>query len=105
VGAGIVGAGESADPCRTLYLRGGRESGSPPFAAFKKGLEEVLRVVDQLLYTEWAAAWLREYRCQCRYIALLDMDGVEDRQLSLAWLAWWRASIECRDASCRLDKP
>jgi len=58
---------------------------------------------EQPHFIEWAAAWLHEYRCYCRYVALLDTDGGDDRRLSIAWLEWWNASMACREAECRLE--
>jgi hypothetical protein len=56
----------------------------------------------RLQFLEWKIAWLREYRCHVHYLTLLAAEEVTDRQLSLAWLAWWNASNACRDVSCRL---
>jgi hypothetical protein len=59
----------------------------------------------RLQLLEWKIAWLREYRCHAHYLTLLAADEVADRQLSLAWLAWWNASNACREASCRVGDP
>jgi hypothetical protein len=58
---------------------------------------------EQRLRAAWAAAWLREYRCQTRYVALLALDAVEDLELRLAWLDWWNATCVCREALRRLE--
>jgi hypothetical protein len=54
---------------------------------------------------EWAKAWLREYRCNCNYLALLSADHVDDSELRRAWLAWWHAACACREALARLEEP
>jgi hypothetical protein len=55
------------------------------------------------LRAAWAAAWLREYRCQTRYIALLEVDAAEELELRFAWLEWWDAACVCREALRRLE--
>jgi len=55
------------------------------------------------LRTAWAAAWLREYRCESRYIALLETDAAEELELRFAWLEWWDAACTCREALRRLE--
>lgn len=39
----------------------------------------------------WRAAVLEVHRAQMRYLALLEADVADDRDLELAWLALWRA--------------
>lgn len=56
------------------------------------------------LRAAWAAAWLREYRCHARYIALLAHEAVEELELRFAWLDWWDATCVCRDALRRLER-
>jgi hypothetical protein len=51
----------------------------------------------------WAKAWLREYRCNTHYLALLVSDGVDDLDLRSAWLAWWDATCACREALYDLE--
>ena len=58
---------------------------------------------EQRLRAAWAAAWLREYRCHARYIALLALDAVGEIELRLAWLDWWNATCVCREALRRLE--
>ena len=55
------------------------------------------------LRAAWAAAWLREYRCHTRYIALLEVDMAEELELRFAWLEWWDAACVCREALRRLE--
>jgi hypothetical protein len=80
-----------AIPGASLPLNGGPESGPPLFTD------------DHSLWVAWAAAWLREYECQTRYLSLLALEAAEDVELRLAWLQWWQATCDCRDASRRLD--
>lgn len=65
------------------------------------GLESVDAIHP--LWVAWEEAWLREYRCYARYLSLLALDGTEDVELASAWLEWWNATCDCRDASRRLD--
>ena len=60
-------------------------------------------IEDQRLRAAWAAAWLREYRCHTRYVALLALDVVEEIELRVAWLDWWDATCVCREALHRLE--
>jgi hypothetical protein len=55
------------------------------------------------LRAAWAAAWLREYRCQTRYFSLLEVDAAEELELRFAWLEWWDAACVCREALRRLE--
>jgi hypothetical protein len=56
------------------------------------------------LHAAWAAAWLREYRCQTRYISLLEVEAAEELELRFAWLEWWDATCVCREALRRLER-
>jgi len=39
----------------------------------------------------WRAAVLEVHHAQTRYLALLEADAADNRDLELAWLALWRA--------------
>ncbi|HZF16610.1 MAG TPA: hypothetical protein VE046_11765 [Steroidobacteraceae bacterium] len=41
--------------------------------------------------SSWRTAVLEVHQAQTRYLALLEADVAEDRDLELAWLALWRA--------------
>ncbi|HEY6456248.1 MAG TPA: hypothetical protein VIY90_13325 [Steroidobacteraceae bacterium] len=66
-------------------------------------LIDVASAEAHTLRAAWAAAWLREYRCYSRYLALLAVDAVEETELRFAWLDWWDATCVCRDALQRLE--
>ena len=59
---------------------------------------------DHTLRTAWAAAWLREYRCNTRYLSLLALDAADEVEVRLAWLDWWDAACTCREALRRLER-
>jgi hypothetical protein len=61
------------------------------------------QIEDHRRWTAWTEAWLREYRCRTRYLALLAMDAAEELELRFAWLEWWDAECVCREASLQLD--
>ena len=56
------------------------------------------------LRAAWAAAWLREDRCETRYLCLLQAEPAEELELRFAWLEWWDATCVCREALQRLEK-
>jgi len=55
------------------------------------------------LELDWANAWLHEYRCNCRYLAVLYADETDDLELRHAWLDWWHAACASREALRRLE--
>ncbi len=96
----LAAAGES--PSRT---DGATRCGSTP--AEPRGADTDNRapttVADVSPLTRWAHAWLLEYRSHVRYLELLSSLAVDEMQLRLAWLEWWRASCKCREADSDLD--
>jgi hypothetical protein len=59
---------------------------------------------DHRLRAVWAAAWLREYRCNTRYLSLLALDATDELEMRFAWLDWWDAACVCREALRRLEE-
>lgn len=102
-----VGAGGSSPPRKEiLSMSGGLDPSPPPIfweqLSRLENLDFLYREHDPLR-DAWAAAWLREYQCHTRYLALLAMDNAEDRELRLAWLHWWHAARACREALAHLE--
>jgi hypothetical protein len=52
---------------------------------------DVLEASTAAVDLRWRAAVLAVYRAQRRYLALLEAEQADDRELELAWLALWRA--------------
>lgn len=80
-----------------------RDGGTGSLGAYA-ALVSVAPPEDHALWEAWAEAWLREYRCHARYLSLLALDAAEECELRYAWLEWWSATCDCRDASRRLDE-
>jgi hypothetical protein len=72
------------------------------FGNFRSAVD-LAAIEMERLRAAWAEAWLREYRCQLRYIALLQVEAAEELELRFAWLEWWDAACVCRDALRRLE--
>jgi hypothetical protein len=64
---------------------------------FRSALDLAAVEVERLR-AAWAEARLREYRCQVRYIALVQVEAAKELELRFAWLEWWDAACVCRDA-------
>jgi hypothetical protein len=58
---------------------------------------------DLQLRAAWEKAWLSEYRCYTRYLALVAMDDARELDIQFAWLEWWDSTCVCREAARRLE--
>jgi hypothetical protein len=67
------------------------------------GARDIASTEELRLRAAWEKAWLREYQCHTRYLALVEMDEDEERDIQSAWLQWWDAACVCREAARLLE--
>jgi hypothetical protein len=67
------------------------------------GDRDITTTEEHGLRAAWERAWLREFRCYTRYLALVAMEDDEKLAIQFAWLEWWDAASVCREAARRLE--